>query len=146
MDRVIIANWSLDNWWYYIFCAATLALVVRIISAILRAIEQATSIPEIPKRFWKHFQTAFVGFDSEDAMGDRWFPYILGFLELMIYPFLMHLGLWVGVGAWITLKTVASWDLWKTKRNVFNRFLIGNALVIIFAFVVLNGMVRIELK
>jgi len=49
---------------------------------------------------------------------------------LAIYPPLIaHMDL-APIGAWITLKTVAQWGEWKTDRGTFNRFLLGNALVI----------------
>jgi hypothetical protein len=56
--------------------------------------------------------------------------FFIGLFELAIYPPLIaHMDL-APIGAWITLKTVAQWGEWKTDRGTFNRFLIGNALVI----------------
>jgi hypothetical protein len=68
--------------------------------------------------------------------------FLIGLFELAVYPPLIaHMDL-APVGAWITLKTVAQWGEWKTNRGSFNRFLIGNALVIIAA-ICLATMVHI---
>ena len=42
----------------------------------------------------------------------------------------MSIQAWVVIGAWIGVKTVAQWTVWKDDRAVFNLFLIGNLLVI----------------
>lgn len=67
---------------------------------------------------------------------------MLGFLEAIVYPVLMYTDNWLIIGGWIALKTLAQWDKWKTDRTIFNRFLIGNALVIIGAFVLQGKFLR----
>jgi hypothetical protein len=56
--------------------------------------------------------------------------FIVGLFELAVFPVLISHMDFVPIGAWIGLKTVAQWGEWKTDRGTFNRFLIGNALVI----------------
>lgn len=56
--------------------------------------------------------------------------FIVGLFELGVYPVLISHMDFRPIGAWIGLKTVAQWGEWKTDRGTFNRFLIGNALVI----------------
>lgn len=142
MDRILIKDWVVANPVTYLLSAAALSLAIRIISATLRSFERSERLKMIPLNFWE----AFKGFHTDPLIGDRWMPFILGFLELLIYPFLIKAGLWVGIGAWITLKTVAQWESWQKHRNVFNRFLIGNALVIISAFVLLTPEVSVTLQ
>lgn len=66
---------------------------------------------------------------------DYWRPFILGFLELFIYPILMFTGGWKFIGAWLSFKTFGQWAEWKTNRNTFNVFLIGNALILVVSYV-----------
>ncbi len=58
----------------------------------------------------------------------------------------MKSGLWVGIAFWIGVKTVAQWDSWKTNRPVFNRFLLGTSLIVIFSFTIMSSYVEIKLK
>jgi hypothetical protein len=68
----------------------------------------------------------------DDAVrSDFWLPTILGSLELVSYPVLLQIGSWTAIGAWIGFKTVAQWNVWIKNRSQFNRYLIGNALVVI---------------
>ena len=46
----------------------------------------------------------------------------------------------------MTLKTVAQWKRWEDHRSVFNRFLIGNALVVALAFLCLAPKVSLDIK
>lgn len=69
---------------------------------------------------------------------DYFLPSILGFIELLIYPTLILTGKWAVIGGWLTLKTAAKWKGWKADRNSYNRFLIGNALVILVAIIILS--------
>jgi hypothetical protein len=73
----------------------------------------------------------------------NWFPCILGTLELIIYPVLMIANHWNFIGAWLGFKTIAQWSAWKEERHRFNKFLIVNIIVIVFAFLlaILNNNV-----
>jgi hypothetical protein len=73
---------------------------------------------------------------TDDAVrSDFWLPTILGSLELVSYPVLLQIGSWTAIGAWIGFKTVAQWNVWTKNRSQFNRYLIGNALVVIGSLV-----------
>jgi hypothetical protein len=65
----------------------------------------------------------------------------LGTLELISYPVLLQMGSWSVIGAWIGFKTIAQWAAWIKNRNQFNRYLIGNALVLISSVLVLSQLV-----
>jgi len=64
---------------------------------------------------------------------DFFHPTILGLFELIVYPPLISTLNWHPIAAWLTLKTAAQWTEWKANRKSYQRFLIGNALVIIAA-------------
>jgi uncharacterized membrane protein len=86
--------------------------------------------------------SAFSGFSRDGQARDLWLNSAIGIAELTAYPVLMvtdHLGV---IGAWLTLKTVAQWKVWAESRIVFNRFLIGNILVVFVAFLWLVHQVR----
>jgi len=142
--RFIIDKWSISCWWQYLGLALLLSFSVRIVSGLLRGIE-LSSKPDNP-RYWRCFWQSVRGYDQDPYKADYWFPYIIGVIEFLIYPFLIKAGLWLGIGLWITLKTVPQWEDWKKNRPVFNRFLIGNALVIILSFVLMANYVNISLK
>ena len=62
-------------------------------------------------------------------------PTIVGTIELAIYPILISLGSWASIAAWIGLKTAAGWRWQKNEdRQGYTNFLLGNALVIGAAF------------
>ncbi|HUC61251.1 MAG TPA: hypothetical protein VMF53_04780 [Alphaproteobacteria bacterium] len=63
---------------------------------------------------------------------------ILGTIELATFPVLMAVGAWEAIGAYIGLKTIAQWHHWKEDRAPFNRYLVGNALVLILSLLCLE--------
>ena len=70
--------------------------------------------------------------------GDFLYPWILGVLELAAYPVLIRRDMYGGIAAWLVLKTVAQWKGWEDRRT-YNRFLIGNGLVLIFSWFIGRG-------
>jgi hypothetical protein len=76
----------------------------------------------------------FFGAHPEASQRDWLQPAIMGLLELVAYPVLLSVGRWDAIGAWLALKTAAKWGEWTSQRESYNRFLIGNALVVILAF------------
>jgi len=58
----------------------------------------------------------------------------LGVLELVVFPVLMATEHWSYVGAWLGFKTLAQAVRWNEDRGVFNRFLIGSALIIVASY------------
>jgi hypothetical protein len=61
-------------------------------------------------------------------------PFILGTIELTIFPILMTKETAIYIGGWITIKTVSSFKLWEKDRDIYQRFLIGNAMVLITSY------------
>lgn len=121
----------------YVFCAFLGSLGIRVVLAILYALELAL------QGGWSRLKEGFLGgfLGNRQAQpgngvegGDYWTPYLLGVIELIAYPLLIATSEWQIIGAWFTLKTVAQYGHWNRSRSTFNRFLIGNALVVIFAY------------
>jgi hypothetical protein len=127
----LIGTWRIENIILYAICVTTACLIVRIVSALLKAIESSGGAGAIVNEFWKCFR----GYGSKDPNNnDHWHPFILGLFELSAYPVLMKTENWSFIGAWLAFKTLAQWKRWEEKRTAFNRFLIGNALVLFLAF------------
>jgi hypothetical protein len=105
-----------------------LSLVIRFIVFVLREID--LPVKPLPAPFWRPIFKSYCSLDHVH-------PFVLGFLELLTYPVLMASGSWTAIGAWIGLKTVAQWDRWKLERDIFNNFLIGNAVVVIASYMFL---------
>jgi hypothetical protein len=146
--------WSISPWCYVAY-AALLSAGVRLILTLFRCY-----------RFWDEHRCAFrvlvnlffrlmagrglvelKGLDAKDIernRGDYLAPFVIGFLELLAYPLLFAGGLHVYVGAWISLKLVAQYKHWADDRNTFNAFLLGNGLILVFAFVFLQGYVSLK--
>ena len=132
----------------YFIAALVVALVVRAAMCALRTFERSNpplhglSIDDHlscnfcrERGFAWNFVRDFGGYCHPDkAARDYWHPAILGFLELLAYPIFITNHRIAYIGAWLTLKTVAQWSEWAKNRGSFNRFLIGNALVIGGAF------------
>jgi hypothetical protein len=129
-----IGTWKIDKILLYLVVAFLLCLVVRVITSSLKALEQE-------KLTFSNFKSSFIeyflGYSPKKEMADYWLAFILGFVEMTCYPVLMATKNWNFIGAWLGFKTVAQWNVWKDKRAAFNRFLIGNALVLIFAALIM---------
>ncbi len=82
--------------------------------------------------FWDN--SARVSSDERDYR----LPFYIGFLEMCIYPFLMHCDKWEMIGAWLTFKTVGQFHRWGENRSTFQRFLLGNILVLLCSFFILS--------
>lgn len=106
-----------------------LSYAIRFTAFVLRAIN--VPVAPLPKPFWKPvFRNCFFSIS-------HFYPLVIGALELITYPVLMRSGAWFIIGAWIGFKTVANYEDWKTRRDIFNVFLIGNALVVIASYLFL---------
>ena len=136
----LLRLWSVTDPLLFVFLAFVMALVVRLLSSLLRAIEIACH-PGNP--YWPSVWESFRGVDPDPKKADYWFPYILGVLEFIGYPVLMAVGAWTFIGAWLGFKTVAQWKYWGEHRPAFNRFLILNAFVVFLALTVLTPYVRV---
>src|SRR5881398_57296 len=128
---------SIDPLSYYVLFAGLLSLAVRVAMALLK-------VPE--RKSGKTRLVAFIdnlkGFGSNRQVDDYLYPYYLGFLEFLSYPVLMAADLWPFIGVWLAFKTAGQWEHWKKSRHMFNRFLIGNALVIILSLLIMVSFVQ----
>jgi hypothetical protein len=135
----LVTGWHVPG--RYLLYAIALGLVVRVFMAGLRAIERPSSKPYFPTMF-----AQILGRGSHNLVADYWYPFIIGTLELLAYPIILKTGNLNVVGAWLGLKTLAQWKVWGENRVYFNRFLIGNAIVLIISALVLAPLVIIENK
>jgi hypothetical protein len=130
-------GWHISNWCQYVLEAFVLQFIIGVVMAFLSAFvlywRQQRSVVVI---FWEYFKKCFIGLHPADPEGDSsdyGFPVILGFRELLSYPVLIKIDALTVIGAWLTLKTVAQFPRWTEHRGLYNRFLIGNALVVLFS-------------
>ena len=137
----------------YLAIALVASLVIRLLLALFRAYQLKA---EEKSPFVVELRRAFAGLPSEAkhrngkgpnepvAQGDYLTPLMLGFLELVAYPPLLLASQWVYIGAWIGFKTIAQYKHWSDDRAIFNRYLVGNALVVLTAALCLIR--KLELK
>ncbi|HWM46373.1 MAG TPA: hypothetical protein VNR11_05600 [Xanthobacteraceae bacterium] len=147
----IRSDWCLNiPFWRYFGIVIVLALVVRIALSALRAPKLAYEAKGSFRTYFVMFFRTFSGFHPKlpgsDPKGeglppDYWYPFFLGVLELTAYPILIAINAQTGIGAWIALKALAQWKVWAEDRAVFNLFLIGNAMNVLLAFLVLKQFV-----
>ncbi len=130
----LLGGWHISGWPCYILYAALTALLVRVVVAFFKGLESGGA-----NKFWEHFK----GFSADKKMADYWGPFAIGWLEALAYPVLMRTHNWAFVGAWLGFKTVAQWRGWAKDRSSFNRFLIGNALVLIVSLLFLTRFVLV---
>lgn len=80
-------------------------------------------------RWWR----VFLGFDLK-SQPDYLYTLVIGVIELISYPIILFATNEIAIiGGWISLKALAQWRAWSDDRSTFNRFLIGNALVVILS-------------
>jgi hypothetical protein len=91
-------------------------------------LEPAT--PTLPPEWWRSWWQAFWGTHQSALVRDYGLPFFLGLLELTGYPYFIATGHLKVIGGWLALKTVVQWRQWGESRSHYQRFLIGNALVI----------------
>lgn len=146
--------WSTSPWCYAAY-AVLLSALVRVVLTLFRCYgfwdERRSSLPALLGLFGRLMigrgLVELNGLDDKDKernRGDYLAPFIIGFLELLTYPILFAAGLHLYVGAWISLKLVAQYKHWADNRNTFNAFLLGNALILVFAFTFLQEHISIK--
>jgi hypothetical protein len=144
----LLRDWSLSNGAEYFLVGLGLQVGIRIFMSAISALaethrsQRRVSAP----RFLIYFSRCFWGWHPKDKEGhksDYCLPFVLGLLELYSYPVLMATGAWTVIGAWIGLKSVAQWSRWSTDRITFDRYLIGNALVVLLSLLVMVPYVKV---
>lgn len=147
-------GWSTSPWCYVAY-AALLSALVRVVLTLFRCYRFWDECRSTPATLLRLFGRLMIGRgfadlkdlddkDKERNRGDYLAPFIIGFLELLTFPILFAAGLHVYAGAWISLKLVAQYKHWADDRNTFNAFLLGNALILVLAFIFLQGHVSIK--
>jgi hypothetical protein len=88
--------------------------------------QQALSLAEksFGRIWWDHF------WGRSDWFSDYLTPFFIGLFELTGFPFFVAIGEWKVIGGWLAIKTVVEWKGWTENRSHFQRFLLGNAMVI----------------
>ncbi len=138
----LVGGWNVDCLVPYLALVILCSLAVRLVSCTMKALEERLKAGH---PFWVSFLHAFRGVGARCTEDDDyWHPFILGVLEFGAYPILMVTGNWAFIGAWLAFKTVARWRRWSRTRAPYNRFLIGNALVLLLSFLVLTHLVRLK--
>lgn len=115
---------------FYIVCAS---LIVRLVLSLMKASEKEPE-DKFKTKFWQSFGGCGPKPHKIKDSHDHWQAFILGCLEIAIFSILIGFNKFEYIGAWLVLKTVPIWNKWQKQRNVYNRFLIGNVLVIISSF------------
>ena len=150
-DALLPGEWHIGRPCVYGVLVIALTLIIRCLACLVRALENRGPPKYLEVGFWRLWLIYFGGgylfpckrWDNAEAVdGDYWHPdyfhpTILGLMELVVYPICMAVSAWPVIGAWISFKAVAQWGAWKKRRASFNRFLIGNALVLIASYIVL---------
>ncbi len=138
---------------YYLACAFVGQVVIRAVITFLRSWELVCPTTDdrplepivlSPHQFdddgfLKTWLMDFFSCHPSAKVKDYFSPTLLGLIELLIYPTLMLFGAWFVIAGWFTLKTAAVWGAWKSDRNSYNRFLLGNALVILASIFLISS-------
>ena len=123
----------------YLSVATLASLLVRVLAAAMQA---AAASDAAGTAFHRRFLDLFKGYGSADtASNDYWHPFVLGVFEILVYPVLIAGAHEEYIGAWLGLKTLPQWGLWTTDRARYNRFLIGNAAVLLISYWVASRFV-----
>ena len=116
----------------YVFWAVLVCVGIRLFLTFLRWSENLFK-PRGRARlsYWR----LVGGFKVGDKDNDYLLPFIVGLLELLVYPILLAAGKPEYVGAWLGFKVIPKLGTWSTNRETYQRFLIGNALVIVASYI-----------
>jgi hypothetical protein len=115
----------------FAFC---LALAIRFVLCLFRECELRSQRLGKSAGWWRSLCQAFLSNHPDRSIRDYWLNFSIGFLELLAYPYFIAEGNLKVIGAWLALKTVVQWKGWDAdSRAPYQRFLLGNALVIAFS-------------
>jgi len=93
---------------------------------------------------WEAFWRSFCSWGHHKNIDDYYLPSIIGGIELFMYPFLMFLEQWVFIAMLVALKTAVHWGKWQEVRTAYNRFLLGNLLVIILSLLIMTSFLKVQ--
>lgn len=138
-------DWSFPHLGQFLLAVLIASLGARILHAALHAIKLAVDAGWTWRCYGLMFRRGLIGLHPAENGGapstDYGYNFILGTIELCCYPIAIATGAWTAVGAWIGLKALAQWSVWKEDRSVFNLFLIGNAVNVMISVVLLSRFV-----
>ena len=118
---------------WYLTSVIAISVLIRVVLAGLRASEYRK------KKRLRAFVDIFHGFRADPQGGaDYWQPSLVGVLELSVYPLLLASGKPEYIGAWLLFKTLPRFGSWERQRNVYQRFLIGNAIVLLASYALMR--------
>lgn len=86
--------------------------------------------PSAPPSIWHYF----IDRHDDAEQKDYFAPVMLGVMELAAFPIFLRGDALEPIGAWIALKTLPQWKAWTDNRQRFNRFLVGQGLILVFAY------------
>ena len=73
--------------------------------------------------------------DDAEAMANPWTAVYVGIIERILYVSSLQLGTEEFIGLWLGLKVAGGWTRWSEKRKIFQIFLIGSGLSVMYAAV-----------
>lgn len=83
--------------------------------------------------------------DPQKYRPDKWQPRLVGVIERVLYVATLQFGKGEFIGFWLALKVAGQWTRWSKEpqtgekiphgRSIYQNFLIGNALSVLYAFV-----------
>jgi hypothetical protein len=142
-QHLICFDWRIEHPWCYVGSAFVFCVFVRAILSLFSA-AQLSYIHKMS--FMDGFCGAMIGWvdrhnrDEKNNLRERsdfLSSFVLGLMELLAFPILFATSLVTVIGVWIGFKAVAQWSTWKEQRFTFNRFLLGNVLVVMLSYALL---------
>jgi len=119
--------------WKYFLLAVIGSLVVRVIITLFTTFEINLEDPN--RSFMSTFRSFFLGKGVDGNRSfDHFQTFVLGVMELSIFPILLIANKPEYIGGWLALKTLPQWSRWTEKRWIYNRFLLGNAFIIVLSY------------
>jgi hypothetical protein len=106
-------------WWVFS------TIVIRLIMSAARAGQSDKRVVDgFGRTWWNDLRSL-----------DHLVRFLVGTIELAIYPILIWLGSWQSITAWLGIKTATGWR-WQPNqdRQDYTSFLLGDALVIFGSF------------
>lgn len=141
----------------YIILIFVLVLIIRVVQSFFKAFairhgeadetrkeNEERGNDHNPKLFsqeynwFEAFYHSFLSNAGHSKIDDYWIPSVIGAIELFVFPFLMVEGAWQIIGAWLVIKTASIWAKWNNLRTPYNRFLLGNLLVLVSSLFLLT--------
>ena len=128
----IISDIKLENFERYLVLVIIFTIAIRIFLSFFKVLAiRNGEVDQKGFKSWKRkgfkhiFWNSFLSNSGDIRIDDYWLPAIIGFFEMLLFPYLMFKGLWAAIIAWIVIKTASSWSGWQKTRTAYNRFLVG---------------------